>query len=118
MLSNKLAALALSEKVRPAIIQRTREYIRKGYPILTAWMERQEGLFSGIPPQAAAIAFVKYHREINSTQLAMRLLNEKSVLIIPGDHFGLDSFLRISYGLPEEYLTAALARIEELICTL
>ena len=118
MLANKLAALALSPSVRPAIIQRTRDYIRRGYPILTKWMESQEGVFSGFPPEAAAIAFVKYHKEINSTELAMRLLNEKSVLIIPGDHFGLDHYLRISYGLPESYLTPALARIGELLSTL
>ena len=118
MLANKLAALALSPTVRPAIIRRTREYIRKGYPMLTQWMETQEGVFSGVPPQAAAIAFVKYQKEINSTQLALRLLNEKSVLIIPGDHFGLDHYLRISYGLPESYLRPALARIGELLNTL
>ncbi len=34
MLSNKLAALALSPEVRPRIIQRTRDYIRRGYPVL------------------------------------------------------------------------------------
>ncbi len=115
MLSNKLAALALSEKVRPAIIQRTRDYIRKGYPILSKWMEEQGDIFTGVPPQAAAIAFVKYNLDINSTELATRLHKEKSVLIIPGDHFGMDRFLRISFGLPGEYLLEALSRIEQLI---
>jgi len=118
ILSNKLAALALSEKVRPEIIKRTRNYIRKGYPILTNWMEAQGGIFTNIPPQAAAIAFVKYNLDINSTDLARRLQEEKSVLIIPGDHFGLDRYLRISYGLPENYLNDAFIRIRELISTL
>ncbi len=118
MLSNKLTALALSEKVRPVIIQRTRDYIRKGYPILQEWMGKQGDIFTTVPPQAAAIAFIKYNLDINSTELAERLIREKSVLIIPGDHFGLDKFLRVSYGLPEEYLLNGLARIEELIRTL
>ena len=34
MLSNKLAAIALSPEVRPRILARTRKYIRQGYPIL------------------------------------------------------------------------------------
>ena len=40
---------------------------------------------------------------------------EKRVLIVPGEHFGLDHFVRISYGLPHEYLTPALGRIHGLI---
>jgi len=47
-----------------------------------------------------------------------RLLREKSVYIVPGDHFGMDRYLRISYGLPEDYLTAGLDRIHELIAEL
>ena len=45
-------------------------------------------------------------------------MHEKSVLIVPGDHFGLDHHLRISYGLPPRYLEAALDRIHELIVEL
>ena len=115
MLSNKLATLALSEKVRPAIIQRTRNYIRKGFPVLEQWMKEQGEVLACIPPQAAAIAFIKYDLDINSTELAMKLLQEKSVLIIPGDHFGLDKYIRVSYGLSHDYLNGGLARISEVI---
>jgi aspartate/methionine/tyrosine aminotransferase len=118
MLSNKLAAIALSPRVRPRLLQRTREYIRKGYPILDAWLESHEGTFSLVPPEAAAIAYVRYDLDVNSTELVERLLREKSVYIVPGDHFGMDRYLRISYGLPEEYLKAGLDRIHELIVEL
>jgi aspartate/methionine/tyrosine aminotransferase len=115
MLANHLAAYALSPKVRPRLIKRARDYIRRGYPILEEWMKSHGNLFSVISPQAAAIAFVRYHLEINSTDLVNRLMKEKSVLIVPGDHFGLDHHLRISYGLPPEYLKAGLDRIHHLI---
>lgn len=118
MLSNKLAALALSEKVRPAIIQRTRNYIRSGYPLLQEWMQSQGNVLSCMRPQAAAIAFLKYDLHINSTDLAKKLLMEKSVLIIPGDHFGLDKYIRVSYGLPHKYLNGGLERIGEVISEL
>jgi len=117
-LSNKLAAIALSPEVRPRLLKRTRDYIRRGYPILDAWMEDHEGTFTVAPPQAAAIAFVRYHLDVNSTELVNRLMREKSVLIVPGDHFGLDHHLRISYGLPPDYLRAGLDRIHELIVEL
>jgi aspartate/methionine/tyrosine aminotransferase len=117
MLSNNLAALAMSPEIRPSILKRTRDYIRKGYPVLKEWMEKQE-IFSGVPPQAAAIAFIKYDLDINSTELTNRLVNEKKVLIVPGDHFGIDHYLRISFGLPEEYLMEGLTRIQELLSTI
>jgi len=118
MLSNKLAALALSPEVRPQIIQRTRNYIRKGFPVLQKWMDSHPGIFQCVPPQAAAIAYARYNLDINSTEFSDRLIKEKSVFVVPGDHFGMDKFVRISYGLPKEYLTGALNRIHDLITEL
>jgi aspartate/methionine/tyrosine aminotransferase len=114
MLSNKLAAIALSPEVRPRLLQRTRDYIRRGYPILDAWLESHEATFSLVPPEAAAIAYVRYRLDLNSTELVERLMREKGVLIVPGDHFGMDHYLRISFGVPEEYLREGLDRIHEL----
>ncbi|HIC89910.1 MAG TPA: aminotransferase class I/II-fold pyridoxal phosphate-dependent enzyme, partial [Anaerolineae bacterium] len=118
VLANKLAALALSPEVRPRLIQRTRDYIRKGYKVLQEWMDSHRDTFSLTPPQAAAIAFVRYHLDINSTHFTERLRREKSVLVVPGDHFGIDHFFRISFGLPHDYLIAGLNRIHELIAEL
>jgi aspartate/methionine/tyrosine aminotransferase len=113
MLSNHLAAYALSPEVRPRLIQRARDYVRRGYPILDSWLEDHEGLFSVVPPQAAAIAYVQYHMDINSTELVMRLIKEHSVFIVPGDQFGMDHYLRMSHGMPEDHLKAGLDRIDE-----
>ena len=48
----------------------------------------------------------------------MRLIREYSVQIVPGDHFGMDGYLRFSFGLPEDYLRVGLDRISQLITTL
>jgi aspartate/methionine/tyrosine aminotransferase len=104
--------------VRPRLIQRTRDYIRRGFPILDGWLEDHEGIFTLVPSQAAAIAFARYHLDVNSTELMERLMHEKSVLVVPGDHFGMDHYLRISFGLPPDYLQAGLDRIHELIVEL
>jgi len=113
--SNKLAALALSPKVRPRIIQRTRDYVRKGFPLLQQWVDDQGDTFRLVPPQAAAVAYLSYQLDINSTEFANRLIQEKSVLVVPGDHFGMDKFVRISFGLPQDQLAEGLKRIQQLV---
>jgi aspartate/methionine/tyrosine aminotransferase len=113
-LSDRLAQIALSPDKRSEILERTRTYIRRGFPLLEQWLQGHEDIFSVVPPQAAAIAFVRYHLPVNSTELVERLIRDKSVLIVPGDHFGLDHYLRISYGLPHDYLRVGLVRIGDL----
>ena len=115
MLSNKLAAIALRPETRTHLLGRTRNYIREGFPILQQWMDDHPGVFSLAPPDASAVAFIRYNLEINSSELTQRLVTEKSVLIVPGDHFGLDHHIRVSFGLPHDYLTSALDRIAGLI---
>ncbi len=43
------------------------------------------------------------------------MIREKSVLIVPGDHFETDGYLRFGYGPERGYLLRALGRIEELL---
>ncbi len=115
MLSNRLATAALSPAVRPRLLQRARGYIRRGFATFEEWLDHHEETFTLVPPQAAAIAFPRYHLDVNSSDLVERLIQEKSVLVGAGDHFGVDHHLRISFGLPDDYLRAALDRIHELI---
>ena len=118
MLANKLAAIALSPEVRPRLIDRTRRYVRRGFSILDAWLKDHEAIFDLVPPQAAAIAFVRYHLDLGSVDFVERLRREKSVLVVPGAHAGLDHHLRISFGPPPEYLQAGLGRIHDFMETL
>jgi len=111
MLGNKLATHALSPAVRRRLLDRTRKYVRLGYDNFARWCEQHSDLFSLVPPQAAAIAFVRYNRQVNSSKLVKRLIEEQSTLVVPGDHFGLDHHLRISYGLPQDYVNEGLERI-------
>lgn len=115
MLGNILAAHALSPDVRPRLIARTRDYIRRGFDNFERWAQQYEGLFSWVPPEAAAIAFVRYHVDANSTELVERLIHEHSTYVVPGDHFGMDGHLRISIGLPEDYLLEGLDRVAKVI---
>ena len=115
MLSNILAAYALSPDVRPRLLKRTREYIRNGFPVLEAWMNSQDGLFSYTPPQASAVSFIRYHLDINSTELMELLCREASVFVGAGDSFGMDHHLRVAFGQERETLEDAFQRIEKVL---
>jgi aspartate/methionine/tyrosine aminotransferase len=47
-----------------------------------------------------------------------RLRDEKSVLIVPGDHFGMDGYLRLGFGERPDYLRSGLERLHALLTTL
>jgi aspartate/methionine/tyrosine aminotransferase len=111
MLANQLGVYVLSPEVRPRILTRSRQYVRDGYENFERWCRQHDDLFSWIPPQAAAIAFVRYRREAGSVELVNRLIQEQSTYVAPGTHFGLDHYLRLSFGLPEDYVSEALRRV-------
>lgn len=113
MLSNILATHALSPDIRPRLLKRTRTYIRNGFPVLEKWMNSQEGLFSYTPPQASAVTFIRYHLDINSTDLMEKLCREASVFVGAGDSFGMDHHLRVAFGQERAVLEDAFRRIEK-----
>jgi aspartate/methionine/tyrosine aminotransferase len=114
-LSDALARVALSPEGRKLCLERTRTMCRNNFPLLEEWMKKQGSLFRMVEPRAGAIAYVRYDLEINSTRLVERLLKEKSVLIVPGDHFGMDKFLRLGYGPPPAYLREGLEKVREIL---
>ena len=118
LLSDRFARIALSPPLREKILKRTRGIIKNNYPVLESWLNKQAGLFSFIPPQAGAIAFARYALKTNSTDLVTRLIHEKSTLIVPGDHFEMDHYLRFGFGSEPECLKKGLARAEELLAGL
>jgi aspartate/methionine/tyrosine aminotransferase len=115
-LSDRLARVALQPERRARLFERTRGILRRNLPLIEAWLTDAGG-FSWIKPEAGAIVYVKYDHPINSTTLVNRLREEKSVLIVPGDHFGMDGYLRLGYGEPPEYNRAGLDRLKELLAS-
>ena len=111
--SDALARIALSPGVRPRLLERSREIIRHNLGLLTAWIESGDGLFSFTPPDAGAIAMVRYHADVPSLELAERLRVEQSLLIVPGAHFGIESTMRLGFGPPMEELLAGLNRLRQ-----
>lgn len=112
-MSDRLAQIALAPQKRSEILERTRSIINKNYAILEEWMNGQPSLFSCTPPRAGAIAFPKYHIDINATELATHIRETKSVLLQPGDQLGLDHHIRFGLGEEEEYFKKALGLVAD-----
>jgi aspartate/methionine/tyrosine aminotransferase len=114
-ISDRLARTALAPQRRDLLLARTRGILRTNYPTLRRWLERRSSTLSHVPPEAGAIAFVRYTHPIGSTKLIERIRDEQSVLVVPGDHFEMDGFLRIGFGCDPELLVPALERIGEVL---
>jgi hypothetical protein len=112
-ISDHLAVLALQPDTREKILSRTRAIIRRNLGALTEWLDAHADLFRYTPPDAGAICTIRYDAPIGSGALAEKLRVEKDVLVVPGDHFGMDRFLRIGFGPPQEELREALGRVAQ-----
>ena len=117
-LSDRLARAALTPERRERLLNRTRRIVRENLVLLEEWLSAQPGGFKWIRPEAGAICYAQYHYDINSLELANRLRVEKSVLVVPGDHFGMDRHIRFGYGERPDYLKTGLARISTLLAEL
>jgi aspartate/methionine/tyrosine aminotransferase len=116
-LSDRLARVALTPERRAQLFERTRHILRRNLPLIEAWLTEVGG-FHWIKPEAGAIIYVRYDHPINSTALVTRLREEKSVLTVPGDHFGMDGYLRLGFGEPPEYNRAGLDRLRDLLASI
>jgi aspartate/methionine/tyrosine aminotransferase len=116
-LSDLLARVALDPARRGAILARTRRIIRTNYPVIRDWLTSHGDAFSHVPPEAGAIVYVGYRHGINSTELVTRLRDAQSVLIVPGDHFNMDGYLRIGFGSETPHLVEGLRRLHLLLET-
>ena len=116
-LSDLLAAKALEPERRRRILERTRSLLTGNLEIAMEWVDAHSGL-RAIRPRGGAFLMLAYDHQINSSELAERLRVEKSMLLVPGDHFGMDHWVRVGFGDDTSTLTAGLERFHELLTTL
>ena len=110
--TDHLAAVALEPRVREKLLERTRRILKANYPVLEGWLKHFGDTFSWQPPQAGAICLVKYRQAVNALELVEKVRAEHSVLLVPGEHFGLPQHIRFGYGEELQHLQEALAETE------
>lgn len=115
MLSDRLAATAMEPAARERILERTRGIIRRNLPALEAWVASHGDVFTYVRPRAGAIAYVEYDLPIASTALIDRIRREASVLLVPGDMFGLGKGIRFGFGFDIEHTERGLDRVDDVL---
>jgi len=68
--------------------------------------------FTWHAPHAGAICWARYRGAIPALEVVEKLRAQHSVLLCPGDHFGMPGFLRFGYGGDLKHLQEALAETE------
>jgi len=116
--SMALAELALEPGKRQSLLDRQKRLSRQGHALLEDWVRRQEGRFSVNKATATSIAFVRYHLDIGSVEVANHIRKKASVLVAPGAHLGTEYHLRIAVGHESERLHTALGRIGAVVAEL
>jgi aspartate/methionine/tyrosine aminotransferase len=110
-LSDLVARTVVEPRNRERCYARTREILRHNLPIARDWIAQFRGRLTWREPEAGAIALVKYDADTPSLDIAERVRINRSTLIVPGTHVGLEGHLRIWLGGREAFLREGLERI-------
>lgn len=113
IMSHHIAEIALRPEKRQQILTRNRTMLNENLVAVRQWMDSYGDLFQYVPPKAGGMLFVKYGMDINSTDLAQWLRDEKSVFILAGDCYGMDSYFRIGIGERKDFILSGLDRIKD-----
>ena len=111
-LSDVMARTAVEQQNREKLYGRTQAILRQNLPIFREWVESLGGFLEFKDADAGAIAMVKYRADIPSIELCTRIRENQSTLIVPGEHLGLEGFVRIWTGARPDYLKEGLSRVE------
>jgi len=111
--SEYVATLILQPERREQILERSRGLLNENLERLVRWIDDRSNLLSFVPPKAGGMAFLRYRLAVNSSELGRRLREEKGLLVLPGDVFGMDHYIRIGIGERASYFTEGLALLEQ-----
>ena len=112
ILAEKLAYLAIKNISK--IYERNLGIIRENYRFIRDWIEK-EPLIDWVPPRGGSVAFLKYHINMPSEELSVKLAEEKGVFLVPAWCFEMEGYLRIGYGNDPQRIREGLKRFSEFL---
>jgi aspartate/methionine/tyrosine aminotransferase len=112
-LSDAIACFAVRPDIREQLYDRTRQIVREQLPLVQAFVERWRPLLDFNPPDATAMALLRWKGPGSTSALCQRLLDKQSVLLVDGKLLGLDGTLRLWMGAPRDKLVEGLRRFGE-----
>jgi aspartate/methionine/tyrosine aminotransferase len=108
-ISDMVARVAVEN--REKLYARTRAILQNNLPIMREWACSMGGFVMLLEPKAGALCLARYRAQTPSYELAERIRENQSVLIVPGAHLGLEGHVRLWLGGTPEFLKEGLRRI-------
>jgi aspartate/methionine/tyrosine aminotransferase len=117
LLSDRLTAVAMEPTKREQILARTRGIIRTNLPQLETWLATQPAL-RYIRPVAGAITFAEVDLPVPTREIVERIRLERSVLLVPGEMFGVANGIRFGFGFDVQHTLKGLALAGETLAAI
>lgn len=99
---------------RDALLERNRQLVVDNLAILRDWVEG-EVYASLTGPAYVPTSFVRLDVPMPIEEFCLRLLKETGVLVVPGNRFGYEGYVRIGYCCQAEVLKEGLSRLSAFI---
>lgn len=108
---SQYAALAALEGKQDIVLEYKKAYEKRRQIVIDALKKTDK--LSLVPPEGAYYAFPKLTFPVDDYELAIRLVREAKVAVVPGSAFGLagENHIRISFGGDEKLLKEGLERL-------
>ncbi|KAJ0416492.1 pyridoxal phosphate-dependent transferase [Aspergillus carlsbadensis] len=118
-----LASLALSPPTVHSLLERNIALSKRNLQVVQDFIDEHPSTCQWIQPVGAPIGFVKFVKDgkpIDDVEFCTRLLEKKSVLLVPGSKcFGdgedFQGYVRLGFGEETEHLQAALDAVHEFL---
>ena len=89
---------------REILVKRFNKRSTSNFQIVKEWMETNKDLVEWVMPHGGIMCFPRYRVNMPSIELCHKLLDDHGVMLNPGEYFGLDGHIRLTYVCPEDVL--------------
>lgn len=111
-LAEKFAVIALEHS--ETILRRTRKIVAANLKLVDQFLAEQADHLGWVRPRGGMTAF-PWLRDGSDGREFCRAVNERGVLLAPGDCFQMPEYFRLGFGVSEEGFATALERIGEVL---
>ncbi|MGT2949842.1 aminotransferase [Streptococcus cuniculi] len=110
VVDDALATYVLQHK--EAVLERNRSIVAENLNVVKDWV-KHEPRVSLIDPSAVPVSFIKLDIPEETETFCLRLLQEKGVLLVPGNRFDRPGYARLGYCTQTETLKKGLTLLSE-----
>ncbi|KAI6368661.1 hypothetical protein MCOR25_004616 [Pyricularia grisea] len=121
-LDDQLASFALSDSVRPALLDRNMTLAHRNLCLLEDFVKKHDNVCSWVKPRAGTTAFIQFFNQskpVDDEKFCIDVINTINVMLVPGSKcFGnggdgdFKGFIRLGYACETDVLEEALKRLE------